>query len=149
MSPLTPVSQHPSANENRCLCAIAQAPGQHHSWWAASFLYFSLANPLVLMHILACAKMHSKTSPAMGTNLGSDQKVVVSCEQSFWGSKGSVLLCLRQCVLPEVVAAFADILPLAVLPAQSLSRVPYSLILCELLSKYIFCPGKSAAHLPL
>lgn len=105
MSPLTPVSQHHSANENRCFCAIAQAPGQDHSWWIASFHHFTLANSLVLMHMLACANVSSKKSPEMGTNPGSDQKVVVSCEQSLWGSKWFVLLCLRQRVLPKVVAA--------------------------------------------
>lgn len=105
MLPLTPVSQHHSANENRCFCAIAQAPGQDHSWWIASFHHFTLANSLVLMHMLACANVSSKKSPEMGTNPGSDQKVVVSCEQSLWGSKWFVLLCVRQRVLPKVVAA--------------------------------------------
>jgi len=54
--------------------------------------------------------------------------MAVSCEQSLWGSKWFVLICLRQHVLPEVavedsVVVFADILPLDALHAQDPKRV--------------------------
>lgn len=142
VSPLTPVSQHHSANENRCLCGIAQAPGQHHSCRVANSLYFSLANSLVLMHMLACAHIYSRTCPEMGTNLGLMWAVILGIQEvcsalshsvcAAWGSCSFCWYFTINCVICTV-------------PQES----SYSLILCELLSKYIFCPGESAAHHPL